>query len=160
MASILINDFVTNKRVKLFFLPDDFELVDEQWDREDRLLVHLQSMEFFKGRTRWGDLETPHFRLLIAKNLQHAATLTEEERMNDEHPVVSSLNFLICALMRSIEKRNDCHVELMRINRISDLDIAIEFTGALSMEVVSPPSSPQKKIDPFSVVVDNTKPNE
>jgi hypothetical protein len=160
MTGIIINDYVVNKRVKLFFLPDDYELVDAQWERSDRILQNLQHLEFFKGRERWCDLSPAHYRLMIAKNLESASFLAEEDRLDDENPVVASLNFLICALVRCIEHSSDCHIESLRINRLGEIDITVEFTAGLSVETSlrSPKGvPPPPKSDPFSVIVDNTK---
>jgi hypothetical protein len=161
MSSVIINDYVENKRIKLFFLPDDFAMIDERWGDEDPVLQSLQTFDFFLGRSRWRDLEPAHFRLLVAKNLQNAAFLAEEDRLDDDNPVVSSLNFLICAFIRCIENTIDGHVELIRLNRVGDLEVAVEFTAALRMEAATikpqPPLPPKKDTDPFSIVVDNTK---
>ena len=156
MTSVIINDYVVNKRVKLFFLPDDFDMIDEQWKEPDQVLVNLQHLDFFKGRERWCDLEPAHFRLLVAKNLQNASFLAEEDRIDDDNPIVSSLNFLICALIRCLERLSDSHLEMMKLNRVGELEVSIEFNAALRMEA---PSKPARKggFDPFSIIVDNTK---
>ncbi len=160
MVSVVINDYVVNKRVKLFFLPHDFELIQSKWEDTDATLERLQRIEFFKGRTRWCDLRPAHLRLMVAKNLLSASFLAEEDRVDDENPIVSSLNFLICTLVYCIEKTGDCHVESLKINRIGEMEVAVEYQAALEMEAPMKAPAPKPKKDPFTVVVDNTKDDE
>ncbi len=154
MSSVFINDYVINRRAKLYFTSDDYDIVDEKWNEDgDEALVRLQRIDRFKGKLRWSDLTGADFRLLITKNIQAASYLAEEDRIDDTNPIVATLNFLICCLIRHLEIKIDGHVEMLRINRVSDLEVAIEFNAAMKMEAAI-----TKKVsnDPFSVVVDNT----
>lgn len=157
MVNVVINDYVNKKRVKLLFLPGDFDVVREQWYEISPTLSRLQSLELFEGRTRWCELTPTHFRLLVAKGLLSASFLEEEERLNDDNPVVSSLNFMICMMIFCIEEQGECQIELLRINRVGEMDLAVEYTAAMQMEPnVSPPKHAAKR-NKFSVAVDNTK---
>ncbi len=156
MTLVIINDFVTDKRVTMLYLSDDFEPVITHWRSQDTLLRDLQYLSSFAGRTRWCDLEPVHFREMIAKNLQYIGKLPEAERLDEENPVVSSLNFLICTLIYCWEKRTDSQVDMVKINRVGDTDVSIEFSAEMKMDV-----SPLEKMKAdthsgISVIVDNT----
>lgn len=154
MTGVVINDYVINKRITLFFIPEDYALVDHNWQSTDPVLLNLQHIALFSGRTRWCDLEITHFRLLVAKNLQNAAMLATDDRMDDDNPIVSSLNYLICCLIRCIEIAGVCSLESMRINRLGDIEITIEYTASvIETDVISalPPKTP------FSIIIDNTE---
>lgn len=158
MANVIINDYVTSKRVKLIFLAEDYEIVNDRWESKPEILGNLQEHEFFEGCFRWCDLSSAHFRVLIANHLDSVSYLAEEDRVDDENPLVSSLNFLICALVRCIEIAADCHIEFLKLNRVGEHEVAVEFYAAMQMEIVPRRKRKKKKTDdPFAVVIDNTK---
>jgi hypothetical protein len=156
MTYVIINDFIDNKRTKLLYLDEDFDLPAQVWDKSDQLLQDLQYLETFSGRLRWRDLDPIHYRDMIAKNLQYVATMPDDERLDEEHPVVSSLNFLICALIYCLEKRTDSHLEWMKINRVGDVEVSIEFHAEMQLETIYPGKKKADTPTGFSVVVDNT----
>jgi hypothetical protein len=153
MVSVITNDYVSNKRVQMFFEPEDFVLVDTNWEMSDRLLSELQALPVFRGRTRWCDLEPAHYRILVSRNLQSVAELNDLERLDTRNPNVASLNFLLCAMIRCIEHRSDAHIEMMKIVRVVDGPVVVEYAAVLRLE-----SRPQERtVETLSVVVDNTK---
>jgi hypothetical protein len=151
MPLVIINDFESNKRISIYFTPADFVLVDEVWNNEDRLLRDLQHLDPFAGRLRWCDLEPAHYRVMIARNLQRVSEMKEEERTDNDNPIVASLNFLICAFIRCFEMAADCHIDMMRFARLEGLDVSIEITSTQRME-----TKPKKIKSGIEVVVDNT----
>ena len=133
MALAIINDYVTSRRMKLHLDPEDFKMVDDNWGSEDKLLIDLQKIDIFRNRTRWFDLEPMHYRLMIANNISRAFSEVEGSLVSSE-TIVKSLSFLICALIRCIELRADCHIEMIRLVRVDEIDLAVEFQASLAME--------------------------
>jgi hypothetical protein len=156
MTTVIINDYVSGNRVILSFGPEDFEALDEHWDKSDVLLAGLQHIDTFRGRSRWCDLLPNHYRLMVAKNLHAAAELEDHQRVDDTNPVVASLNFVTCALIRCLEEGSESQIEFMRINRVGSMDIAIEYDATVKMQV-PPARTDQGPTSRIGVVVDNTK---
>lgn len=151
MTLVLINDYVMDKRIKLFFSHEDFAITDGEWESKDALLRDLQRHSVFEGRERWCDLEPFHYRLMITKSLEVTANMSDAERLGQDDLRLRSLNFLICCLIRCVEQKADSHIELLKIHRVEDLEVSFEYSAVMSMEM--PRSKPKKG---FSVIVDNT----
>lgn len=149
-TAIIINDYPTDRRTQLVFTPDDFEIVENNWEETDRLLMGLREVDQFKGRERWCDLDPTHWRILILSNLVKAAALDEETSRDAGHPVIKSLHFLIAGLIVCLELRSESKIELMHINRVGNDEVAYDYAACLNMAVdrLRPTS--------FRVVVDNT----
>lgn len=155
MLTVVINDFVGSKRIKLSFDAEDFEVAASAWDKSDALFEQLQMHPMYAGRYLWRDLEPLHYREMIAQNLQYVSTLSDDVRVDDDHPVVSSLNFLIVMLAYSIEQRLGANIELLKLSRVGEYDVAVEFTAELQMDI-APPSKRGDTPSGITVVVDNT----
>ena len=156
MSLVVINDYVLNRRIKFYLDHDDFEILDENWTDTDMLLVRLQMTETFNGRSRWCDLEPFHYRIMAVKNIIkvfEAVGVGSEIRMDSDS--MKSLKFILCGMIRCLEKRADMHIELLRLVRVGHLDMAVEFEAALTMEITPPKKKVTKKGE-FSIVVDNT----
>lgn len=157
MTLAIINDYVLNRRLKLILDEDDFAIVDTNWSSPDELLAGLQHTETFKGRHCWADLEPFHYRIMIVQNIGKVlADVGVAEQLELTSIGMRSLSFLICALVRCLEHRAESHIEMIRLVRVGDIDMAVEYEAALSMETNLPPSEPEKAKGPFAIVVDNT----
>ena len=149
---VLINDYVVNRRVKFTLDPEDFEIIDLVWDTPHQLLLDLQQNDFFRGRTTWAELDPFHFKAMLIKKLAHIAD-QETEVLDLESPPVKGLLFLLCGLTRSIEKRSESHLEMVRLVRVGPSDVSIEYQGVMSMEA---PFKSKPKPEGLSIVIDNT----
>lgn len=150
MALVVINDYVVNQRYDLVFMNEDFDAVKSVWEDEDSLLHQLQHVPYFKDRFRWCDLDPSHFRFMIARNLSKAAQLPKSDKLDLDDPIIRSMNFLICCLIRSLELRSDSFIEVMKIIRIDERDITIEYQS-----IMLPDTDPGGR-GKLSVIVDNT----
>lgn len=156
IVQVIVNDYEGGVRMTMLFRPEEFNVIDEHWEQEDTLLRDLQFHRIFKGRTRWCDLSPTHFRIMIANNLSKVAELPAQQREDFSNPVMLSLNSLIAGLVRCIEKRGECMLETLRIHRVSDGEVAFDYSASLSMVV---DFSPEEDDDPsggIRVIVDNT----
>lgn len=177
-TTIIINDYVNNRRAHLVFVMHDFEVMARFWSSTDRVLEELQPHPAFAGRTRWCDLEPKHYRLLLMQNLVAADALDEQRLTDDDHPVVRSLNFLFMALCHCLALRVGGEIEVLRVNRLTKTDITYEVAAALMRldvevgTVNAPEDAPEATPDApdapapdaprfgpgFRVIVDNTGP--
>ena len=152
MTTVVINDLATDQRhVILFNRPDDFQRADAYWDNEHPLLMDLQHTDFFIGRKRWADLNPQHFRFLLMNNLSKVAALNTEEQDDPENAVMSSLTFLLSALIKCLEQRTESTIELMRLNRLAEHEVLYDFSASVNLHL-------HDKVPPrkgLRVIVDN-----
>lgn len=159
MTIAIINDYVLNRRIKLMLTEEDFEPADTNWDVTDSILAELQPNGFFNGFTTWASLEPFHYRVMLARNIAKLfADVVPGHAVPMQSDTAISLTFLTCALVRCIEKRTGCHVELIRLVRLGPVELAVEFEAALAIE--GPPTRPKPEPEPepespFTIVVNN-----
>lgn len=151
MTTVILNDFVSDRRHAILFNPHDFERVDKFWETEDQLLAGLQDNESFRDRKRWCDLSPTHFRFLIMANLNKVAALTDDEQGDTTNPTMISLTFLLTGFIKCLEMRTESTLELMRINRLGEGEVLYDYAGSINMHLDSlrPKSG-------LRVIVDNT----
>ncbi len=158
MTLAIINDYVVDRRMKLFFDDEDWDLLDDQWTIKDEILVDLQATSLFSGRTTWAELDPMHYRLLIASTMSKVFALLEEGKGDKANAALESMTFLISALVRCIQERGDCHVEMIRLVRVGEIDLVVEYEASLSMEEEAPRTKAigKSKSGGIQVVVDNS----
>jgi hypothetical protein len=149
-TTVVINDFTNNRRTVTILDNRQYDLVAQAWGNEDSILVDMQRNAFFAGRTRWCDLNPTHFRLMVAHNMTLAAKLPDDEHADPKHPVIKSLNFLMCGLVLCLQYRTECLIELLRIARMSETEITYDFSASLNMAIDT-----QKPKNGLRIVVDN-----
>lgn len=151
-TNVIFDDYVLRTRTAILLGDPALSEVIEKWEQDDPLLVALGSVEFFKGRTKWSQLEPQHWRLLMTNTFnKRDTTLPIERRYNDEEPVVSTLLFLSMGLVHCLQLRAMGAVDTLRVMRLSEIDITLEFTVLMmSQPKRKPPSTG------LQVVVDNT----
>lgn len=150
MSVVLIIDHHDGHRMEMSIGPDDHLRIDPVWDEKDKLLVGLQTNSFFHGRTRWCDLDPWHYTILIEKNLSMVADLSVSERHNPLNLIMISLSDLLACMIRCIEARGQCTIDLLRIIRIPNTGLTYDYTASMNHAVVPSPRSAGLKI-----VVDN-----
>lgn len=155
MAHVVINDFISHQRTDLFFTREDFEEVEGYWLDEDQLLIDLQTNVYFTNRRRWCDLDPFHFRIMVTKILQQVEGLSLTDRADQDHPTIKSLHFLLCGLIMSLEKRSDSSIEFLKVLRVGEFDVSIEFQSVMEMTLPAIKSPPPVGKG-ISVVVDNS----
>lgn len=157
MTVAIINDYVVDRRMKMFFDQEDFEILEEQWGVKDEILVDLQHTSLFFGRERWSELDPIHYRILIATTMAKTFALIEEGKEEQANGALESMTFLISGLVRCIEERGECHVEMIRLVRVGELDLVVEYQASLSMEEDLPKTKTVgKSRSGIQVVVDNS----
>jgi hypothetical protein len=155
-TTVFLNDYVEKRRTGLTFAEDDFIMVEARWESEEQQLVALQNIDVFAGLTRYSQLSTEHFRVLLQQALIHYAKLPEGDKADPSHPTTALAHFLILSLARCVEIKTGAVVELLRINRISPQDISFDFSAVMDMNFAKPPVV-KSDDEPFKIVVDNTK---
>ena len=149
-TTVIVNDFTNNRRTLTILDNEHFSKIAEIWENEDQILIEMQENDFFAGRRRWCDLNPTHFRLMVARNLTIAASMTFEEHNDPKHPVIRSLHLLMAALVFCLQRRSECLVELVRIARISESEVSYDFAASLNMAI-----DPQKPKNSLRIIVDN-----
>lgn len=155
MTTVIINDYVINRRTHIVLDASDFEVARRVMGHTepDELLLELQDQDVFRGRTRISDLEPYHVKLLLEMNLKQAAAV-KGDVLDLSDPIMKSLVFLIEVMIVFLEKRSQSFIETLRINRVGTLDAVVEWTAMLNNE--PPQTKPTKKKNDISVVIDNT----
>lgn len=152
-TNCIIDDYVSRKRSSVLLTEDQFAKVLKLWDQEDQLLKDLHVIERFKGRETWSALDPWHFRVLLTNSFNNVDRYVEPaDRFDWSNPFVGSLYFMVMALIICLEKRTDGTVDTIRIMRISELEVTMEFTLTMIPEQRKPLPSTS-----LTVVVDNTK---
>jgi hypothetical protein len=154
MTTVIINDYVIDRRVNIMLDANDFEIAERVLavPEPDELLMQLQHLETFQGRTHLSHLEPFHYRVMITMNLKKVAAIRGVS-IDLADPAVKSLVFLVACLILCLEKRADSHIELLKLNRVGELDVTVEFSALMSIEDKTPK---KKKKGGITVVVDNT----
>lgn len=154
-TQVIVNDFPSGRRMIILLDPEEFMRVDANWEDTDRILQEVQHIPFFTGKTRWCDLDPGHFRLMIASNLAKIAEAPDEEKTED-NMLISGLHFLLASLVACLQKRAECHIELLRVNRIADGEVTFDFSGCLTMATDLPKRRQTSPGKGLRVIVDNT----
>lgn len=147
-TSVIINDYLINRKISVIFNDLDFKFVNEVWNNEDKLLKDLQFVELFHGKTRWCDLEPIHYRLMIQRNLERIIDISDDNVSND-NAIIKSLYFLISSLIICIQNKSDSIIELMKINRINEKDVIFDYQATLNIDLIKP------KNNNFRIIVNN-----
>lgn len=153
MTHVVINDFLTHDRMDLFFTREDFESVDNHWYDEDVLLKELQNNYLFHNRVKWADLEPFHFRFLVANILQKVAGLSDSDKSDPHHPATKSLHFAVIGLIKTLAEKSDCNIEILKLNRIGDYDLYVEFQSIMRMTIPDQKQLPKSGV---AIIVDNS----
>ena len=151
MTTVVVNDFVIDRRIAVLFNPHDFKRVDTFWEQEDKILVDLQCQDSFKGHLRWCDLTPTQFRFLIMANLNRCAELSDMEQADPTNPTMASLTFLLTGFIKRLELNTESTLELMKINRLGESEVLYDYTGSINMHLDS-----LRPRSGLRVIVDNT----
>jgi len=152
-TTVLISDYTNNKHYHLVFTQDDFQTINDNWQKQDTLLVELSNAPTFKGKTKWCDLQPLNYQVLITRNLMKMDELTEDEQMDENHAVIKSLHFLITGFIKNLEINTDSCIEILRIDRIAEDNINFIHQGSSCLQL----DSPKKAANGLKIIVDNTK---
>lgn len=135
MAFLAINDFINGRRLEVFITSENREGVDLVWKNQDDvlidLLIDLQDTEYFNGLTRWCELTPMHFKRMIDQNLLY---MTEKNEIDLDDIYGQTLIFLVTGLIRCLEERGDCTIELVRIDRVIKDEIVISFSALMAFD--------------------------
>lgn len=143
----------------------DEVLVNDVWYREDQLLVELSHQEPFLGKTKWCDLEMIHYQLLLYKAFDLLDPQTKVTTFNVEHrePFLT-FSFLASAIVKMCHINGISGFDRVMISRPVESRITVDFrkTFRFDWDQYVPPAPPEKidkaaKVNPFRVVVDNSK---
>lgn len=147
MTKIVINDYEIGRSIHIEMNDDDFELLNNHWEKSDSLLIELQNNSYFKGKLRWCDLTSSQFRLMIISNLEKMSYLYNDDLENNE--VAVSMRFLLSGLIKCIEVSAYCEVELLKVGRIDASNVLFDYVANMNL--------PFEKTSEckFTVVVDN-----
>lgn len=154
-AHIVINDFRhdTHEIIQSSLLigPEEFSRVIEKWEAEDRVLVDLQREPAFKGCTRFCDLLTSHYRVLLRVCINKVMELPEEDRDDHQNTLLISLHNLFAALIHHIQESSGLVVENVRVSRYDPDTMSYDISSSMEFTHDFP-----KRVNTFRIVVDNT----
>lgn len=135
MISVIIDDLKNDRRFFMIFNDDDFNIVNESWDKIDQGLMNLQNNPLFKGFTKWNDLFPIHFKSMIAHNMAAFLDLPGEMQVNFENPISKSLNLVLMGFIKCLNDKCDSTIEMMKIKAITGHDIIIEYSATFTADV-------------------------
>lgn len=142
-------------------LSDQDEIfLNEVWYKEDQLLVGLSHQEPFKNRTTWSDLEMVHYQILLMK----AFDLLGENHPMDDITVrfrepFATFRFLATGIVKMSKLNGVDGFDNLTISRPREARIVVDFRRIYRFDWDSyvPPAPKPKIVNPFQIVVDNTK---
>lgn len=156
-TSVLIDDYVINKRSSLLFNENQFKSVVDRWKNTDPLLIELQNWEAFKGKDTWDKLDPAHFKMLILTVFSARDNKVKSAEYFDEtNPLIHSLYFLLMGLAYCIQLRTGAAMDQMRVMRINVNELSFEFNISMisdRKQILALPSPPKSGL---KIVVDNT----
>lgn len=155
-VTAFVNDYPAKRRMGIGFTASDYDKVEEFWDKEDQRLLALQGIPAFQGYKKWSQCKSEHFRVLIVRTMLLMTDMTDEDRADADHPVMTTFNFLLLCLVRCLEIATSSSVEILHVNRLSTTDIAFDYTAVMDLKFAQPPPFDEGD-NPFKIVVDNTK---
>jgi hypothetical protein len=132
-TTVILNDFETGKRFINMIDNTDMAVIKKVWMLGDTILAEMQEHPAFAGKQRWCDLDPKHFTIMIISILNSAAKLSDHDRVDITHPVVSSLRFLYSALIMCLQSRCDSIIEMIRFNRLGENDVTYDFTATFNI---------------------------
>lgn len=154
--NVIIDDYVTRKRSSILFSDDHMQTVVDSWDEESELLMALDDIEMFSGKSRWRDLSTEHFRILITNVIRKRdMEVPQSSHYDDQEPIVQTLYFMILGLVHSLQTKTDMAVDSLNIMRVDDIEVT--FKANLTMIPEGRFDGDDEPKGGLSVVVDNTK---
>ena len=145
--AIILDDFISNKKLYLVFVDSDFEDVLHSWMDPTTFVNELTKQPYFKNVTRWSDLTISQWKILVASKMHDVMQLSQEEQMNEKTPAVQTLHFFIKGLVHKLQTDFSGIVDHMKIQRINEE--TINFNIAISECLnISPPvhRKPQLKV--------------
>lgn len=152
MTLVILQDHTDDYRTEITIGEEDRAHFDSYWSETDKVLVGLQNNEFFAGRNRWCDLDPWHFMVLIERNMAMIVALSPTDRADLSHRVMRSMIGLVCGLIRCIEDRCQCLVDLLRIIRIANGAATYDYAASMNHSIL-PARNPARGI---RIIVDNT----
>lgn len=153
--NVIIDDYVTRKRSSILFSEDHMQSVIDSWEEESELLLALNDIDLFAGKTRWCDLGTEHFRILITNVIRKRdMEVPQSSHYDDQEPIVQTLYFMILGLVHNLQVKTDMAVDSLNIMRIDDIEVTFKANITMIPEGRLEDDEPKGGL---SVVVDNTK---
>lgn len=122
------------------------------WTRPDKIIVDLSHMRLFDKKRCWADLTSDNFKFLICGSFSTLKGLSREELSDTSIAAVDSFQFLVCALIYSLETRSEFRIQTLTVDRIREDYLDFDFQATSSLELKNIVPKPGLKI-----VVDNTK---
>lgn len=151
MASILIRDHMRGTTTSLTVTDEDRIAMVKRWANADTLLCRLQNQPYFKDRLSYAELDTAHFKVLLALHLSLAADLPPQHSLNERHPVVKSLDILLRAFIVHFEAKMNGVVTGLTLDRLTHMGVEYEVWAKLRSDDMPKPKAALR------IVVDNSK---
>ncbi len=160
MTTIIINDLSTDRRSEISLNEHDAQKVNDNWNKEDKLLSDMQGNSLFQGKLRWCDLTPTHYRYMILLSMKKYSILGTDEQTLD-NDVMQSLVFFIGCLKKCIETSSECNIELIKVSFMSETQILFDFNMSSNLLLWQDPSNKKKALPApapldFKIVVDNS----
>lgn len=122
------------------------------WTRPDKIIVDLSHMKLFDKKRSWADLTSDNFKFLICGSFSTLKGLSREELSDTSIEAVDSFQFIVCALIYSLETRSEFRIQTLTVDRIREDYLDFDFQATSSLELKNIVQKPGLKI-----VIDNTK---
>jgi hypothetical protein len=135
-ASIM--DSESGRYMTIVYSPEDRETVDQYWNDTDNILLNIQQLPPFKGRTRWCDLTPLHFKFLMTRAIEQTFDLLADEPDEElgeelnQRPTIASMNFIIMGYAKAYETASGSQIENLRINRHDVNEITLNILTYVS----------------------------
>lgn len=138
-VNIIIENYKSNNKIYLTYLDNEFKEIDQNWDKEDKLLLDMNRLNLLKDKLTWSKLDSIDFTFLITENLKKIIELPQGEIFNQKNPSTKSLNFLIKGLVRCLEEKSSIILETLKIQIINEQNVNYQFIGTICISIDKKP---------------------
>jgi len=150
-VTVIFDNFPGDRRYFITLTEDDFNIVDQSWDTADYQLSSYSSLVMFEGVNVWSDLAPNQYEFLVLKAMIDFYSLTDDEQLDDNNPIVVALRFFVTGLVKCVETRAQFNIEILKLQYVNDCTMNFEIISSITMTL-----EPLQKTK-LKVVVDNTK---
>lgn len=151
-VTVIFDNFPGDRRYFITLNEEDFEVVEQSWNTSDYQLENYSSLPMFNNVKVWADIAPNQYEFLVLKSMIDFYTLTDDEQMDDNNPIVVALRFFVTGLIKCLETRAQFNMEILKLQYVNDCTMNFEIVSSITMTL-----EPLEQKTKLEIVVDNTK---
>lgn len=142
--AVVIDDYISEKNIYLVFLSQDISDVIEAWTDPTKFFTEVKRDPKYNKYSKWSELSIFEWKYLLINKMSEFLKLTKADQVNEENSIVSNLHFYLIGLVHKFQIETGNTIELLRIQKINDLDYIINMNSVDMIKVSN--TDPRKPI--------------